>query len=62
MGDLIMQLLETPEERLRRICAANDRNGDFEECTRDELVCMILDWAFMDNNPEGDLWFLLRLA
>jgi hypothetical protein len=62
MDELLRQLLAADTARLLAICKANDRNGEFELCTRDEMVCMILEWATLDTDTEGDLRFLLGLA
>ena len=56
-----------PKERwylhsLRRICAANDRNGEFEPCDRAEMIGMIVRWAAEEPDFWGTLRFLLGLA
>lgn len=61
--DLLRKLLVMSEERLRAICEANDRNGEFDQCERDEMVGMILRWAYEEDSFSGDtLQFLLGLA
>lgn len=56
------ELLACSEDRLRRICAANDRNGEFEPCDRAEMIGMIVRWAAEEPDFWGTLRFLLGLA
>lgn len=60
--ELLQELIDATDERLLRICKANDRNGDFDGLTRDELFVTVVKWALNEPDFAGTLRFLLELA
>lgn len=60
--DLLRELVNSPEQRIRAICEANDRNGDWEGASRNFLLETILRWAADEPDFAGTLGYLLELA
>lgn len=62
MDDLLTELVAAKDGRLRAICEANDRNGEWEGASRNFLIETILRWAADEPDFAGTLGFLLGLA
>lgn len=45
---------DAPTDVLRAFCAWNDRNGEFDELTRDGLLAVVAEWIADEPDPYGE--------